>query len=132
MPATMHLSVAVRELHARRPFRMARGHRPALRNVFVRIEHDGIAGFGEASPVQDYGETGEPVAAKLAHGAALLKDGAPAGVADLEQLWLAAWPLLQPSRAAQCALDIALWDWLARRLGTSVAELAWQRPPQPV
>jgi L-alanine-DL-glutamate epimerase-like enolase superfamily enzyme len=53
-------------------------------------------------------------------------------VADIETAWVAAWRWLEPSRAAQCALDIALWDWLARSKGVTVCELAWNRPPQPV
>ncbi len=53
-------------------------------------------------------------------------------VADIETAWHEAWRLLAPSRAAQCALDIALWDWLAHRRGVTAAELAWGEPPRPV
>ena len=37
-----------------------------------------------------------------------------------------------PSRAAQCALDIALWDWLAKRKNLTVAEVALGERPRPV
>jgi L-alanine-DL-glutamate epimerase-like enolase superfamily enzyme len=42
------------------------------------------------------------------------------------------WPLVAPSRAAQCAIDLALWDWLGRRRGVSGTELAWGEPPREV
>ena len=35
-------------------------------------------------------------------------------------------------RAAQCALDLALWDWLARKEGVTVAELAHGHAPRAV
>jgi L-alanine-DL-glutamate epimerase-like enolase superfamily enzyme len=35
-------------------------------------------------------------------------------------------------RAAQCALDLALWDWLARKEGVTVSELAHGHPPRSV
>jgi hypothetical protein len=53
-------------------------------------------------------------------------------VADIASAWDALWEVLAPSRAAQCAIDMALWDWLARREGISAAELAWGRAPRPV
>ena len=39
---------------------------------------------------------------------------------------------MRPDRAAQCALDLALWDWLARKEGVSVTELAHGHAPRPV
>jgi len=53
-------------------------------------------------------------------------------VADIEHAWVEGWKHVAPSRAAQCAIDLALWDWLARREGRSVAELAWGEPPRAV
>lgn len=128
----MRLTVTLRELHPRREFRIARGRRTAIRNVFLRLEHDGITGFGEASPNAYYHETAEDIAAHLEGLAGFLAEANPATVEDLADLWQAAWPLLSPSRAAQCALDLALWDWLGRRLGQTVAELAWGHAPRPI
>jgi L-alanine-DL-glutamate epimerase-like enolase superfamily enzyme len=97
-----------------------------VRNVFVRLEDDGIAGYGEASPNAFYGETWEGVTARLENARPFLQDLKIDSVADIEEAWVEAWPFLVPSRAAQCALDIALWDWLGRRSGKSVTELAWK------
>ena len=103
-----------------------------MRNVFLRLEQDGIAGYGEASPNAFYGETWEGVTAKLEGAADFIRSLAVRSVADIERAWADAWPWLAPSRAAQCALDLALWDWLARREDVSVAELAWGAEPKPV
>lgn len=128
----MKLTWVSRELHPRRVFRISRARRREVRNVFVRLEHDGIAGFGEASPNSFYDETAEGVAAKLEAARAWLETLRIRTVADIEQAWEEGWKHLAPSRAGQCALDLALWDWLARREGKTVAELAWGEAPQPV
>ena len=61
----MKLAWVTRELHPRRVFRISRARRREVRNVFVRLERDGIAGYGEASPNAFYDETAEGVAEKI-------------------------------------------------------------------
>ena len=128
----MRLTCVSRELHPRRVFRISRARRTEVRNVFVRLESDGISGYGEASPNAFYDETWEKVIARLESARDLIGSLTIRNVADIEQAWEEAWRLLAPSRAAQCALDLALWDWLGRREGKTVSELAWQQRPQPV
>lgn len=128
----MNITCVSRELHPRRAFRISRGRRTEVRNVFLRIEHEGICGYGEASPNAFYDETWEGVTAKLEGARDFIAGLQIREVADIESAWRHAWPLLQPSRAAQCALDLALWDWLARKCQTTVAELAWGAAPGPV
>jgi L-alanine-DL-glutamate epimerase-like enolase superfamily enzyme len=121
-----------RELHPRRVFRISRARRRAVRNVFVRLECDGVTGYGEASPNAFYGETWEGVAAKLEAAREWLETLQPSEPADIPAAWGEGWKWLAPSRAAQCALDLALWDWLARREGRTVSELLWGEQPRPV
>ena len=128
----MKLTCISRELHPRRAFRISRGRRTEVRNVFIRLESEGIAGYGEASPNSFYEETWEGVIARLESAREFIAALQVHCVADIETAWQAAWQYLAPSRAAQCALDIALWDWLARRNGVTVCELAWNQPPRPV
>ncbi len=128
----MNLTCATRELHPRHAFRISRGRKTEVCNVFVRLEHDGCTGYGEASPNAFYGETWESVRAKLESARELLAALEVRSVADLEAAWSGLWSFVAPSRAAQCALDVALWDWLARRQGVTVSELAWGQAPQPV
>lgn len=128
----MNIAIATRELHPRHIFRIARARRTAVRNVFLRIERGGVAGYGEASPNAYYGETAELVAVKLAGVEPLLHEERLTAGEDIERIWHSAWQFLQPSRAAQCALDLALWDLLAKERGCGVCELAWGEPDQPV
>jgi len=128
----MNVTCVSRELHPRRAFRISRARRTEVRNVFVRIEGEGIAGYGEASPNSFYGETWEGVSARLESAREFIQILAIHSVADIERAWDQAWLRLAPSRAAQCALDLALWDWLGRREEKSVSELAWDQPPRPL
>ncbi len=128
----MKLTLAVRELHPRHAFRIARARRNAVRNVFVRLEHEGVTGYGEASPNAFYDETAESVFTKLDGARDFIASLAPRSAEEIAGIWRESWPLLQPSRAAQCALDLALWDWLGRREGVSVASLVWNAAPAPV
>jgi L-Ala-D/L-Glu epimerase len=128
----MNLTCISLQMHPRRPFRISRGWRSEVRNVFVRIEKDGISGFGEAAPINYYQETWESVMAKIEGARDFLTTLDLQSVADIEGAWTELWPMLAPSRAAQCALDLALWDWLGRRQGVSASELAWGAPARPV
>ncbi len=128
----MELTLSTRELHPRRVFRIARARRRAVCNVFLRLKHDGICGYGEASPNSFYNETEEIVAEKLTGAREAVRRLRIRSVADIERAWGELWPMLQPSRAAQCALDLALWDWLAKSQGCTVSELVWGEAPCPV
>jgi L-alanine-DL-glutamate epimerase-like enolase superfamily enzyme len=128
----MKLACISLEMHPRRPFRISRGWRAEVRNVFVRIERDGIPGYGEAAPINYYQETWQSVMAGIECARDFLSTLDVQSVADIESAWVELWTLLAPSRAAQCAVDLALWDWLGRRLGVSSSELAWNAPPHPV
>jgi len=128
----MQLSLFTRELHPRRAFRIARARKNAVRNVFVRLERDGICGYGEASPNAFYNETAEGVVAKLEGIRDALRSLEIATTEDISRAWERLWPMLAPSRAAQCAIDLALWDWLGKREGRSVCELAWGATPKTV
>jgi L-alanine-DL-glutamate epimerase-like enolase superfamily enzyme len=128
----MKLTCISRELHPRHPFRISRARRTEVRNVFIRLEKDGVAGYGEASPNSFYEETWQGVIARLEQAREFIEALHVRSVAEIEAAWNEAWRFLAPSRAAQCALDLALWDWLARLQGVTVSQLAWNEPAQPV
>ena len=119
-------------LHPRNVFRISRAARRETVNVFLRLDRDGIVGSGEASANAYYGENPAEVARKL-EGVRGFLEGRPIdSPADIESVWRDAWPMLAPSRAAQCALDVALWDWLGKGKGLTVTELALGQKPEPV
>jgi L-alanine-DL-glutamate epimerase-like enolase superfamily enzyme len=128
----MNLACISLKMHPRRPFRISRGWRSEVRNVFVRIERDGISGYGEAAPINYYDETWQSVMSKIEGARDYLASFELHSVTDIERAWIDLWSMLAPSRAAQCALDLALWDWLSRRRGVSACELAWNAPARPV
>ena len=100
-------------------FRIAHGSRRGHDNTFVRIEHEGLEGWGEASPSHYYGETRELVDAVLDLWAPLLGDDPFAFDAIEARLDQA----LQGHAAARAAIDSALHDWVGKRLGVPVWKL---------
>ncbi|HPA17317.1 MAG TPA: dipeptide epimerase [Verrucomicrobiae bacterium] len=128
----MNFDAVIHPLHPRSPFRVSHGDRSEVRNVFVRVRDAGITGCGEASPNAVYGESSDSVLARLHHAADWLCGQVVRSASDIGRIWAESWPMLAPSRAAQCAMDLALWDWLGHLEGRSVAELALGAKPHPV
>ena len=94
-------------------FRIAHGARRAHRNTLVRIEHDGVTGIGEAAPSHYYGETSELVEAALAAWAPALGDDPFA----LDAIDARLDEVLMGHGAARAGLEMALHDWIGKRLG---------------
>jgi L-Ala-D/L-Glu epimerase len=118
-------------LHPRGAFRIARKRTVPFDNVILRAENDGVAGWGEASPHPYYGSSAADVVQNLEALRGWLRTLSIRSVDDIARAWKESWTRLQ-DRAAQCALDLALWDWLARKEGVTVTELAHGHAPRPV
>ncbi len=128
---TLKLLCRTETLVPRFVFRVGHTTHRESHSIFIRIEdRDGFTGHGEAVPSRFFGETADDTRDKLLRAAGWLRGLSIRSVADLEAAWQEAWRVVQPSRSAQCALDVALWDLLARREGRSVAELAWGGKPR--
>lgn len=125
----MKIESQIRHLHPRQTFRISRGERSEVRNVFLKVESDGIVGWGEASPNAYYQETAEGVTGQLEKAAGWLASQRIENQEDIARIWEEAWEFLAPSRAAQCALDLALWDFLGQKRRRSVCELVWGTKP---
>jgi len=128
----VEIKTAVHQLHPRGAFRVARKRTVPFDNVILRVEHDGITGWGEASPHPYYGASASQVVGNLASLSGWLRTLSIRSVDDIARAWKESWARLHPDRAAQCALDLALWDWLARREGVTVTELAHGHAPEAV
>lgn len=128
----MKLSVKTLKLHPRTPFRISREAQVEVQNVIVTVEADGVTGHGEASPNKFYKETAADVSQRILAAAPIIAELQIDTVADIERAWSRLWPEFAPSRAAQCAVDLALWDWLAKKKGVSVCQLAHGHAPKPV
>jgi L-alanine-DL-glutamate epimerase-like enolase superfamily enzyme len=89
-------------------------------NVFVRIEKDGVTGFGEAAPNVRYGEDHAKTTDRINAVQNLfekydlwhyvdLKDEIFAGITD--------------QNCARCALDIAIMDWIGKKLNAPLYKI---------
>jgi L-alanine-DL-glutamate epimerase-like enolase superfamily enzyme len=108
------VSVEIFELKLRQAWGLSRGTWTTRRNAFVRIEKDGIVGLGEAAPIARYNETAESAAAFIDKARPVLdRDLAEYAVRrrEIEEVG-------PGEHAAKAALDMALLDWAAKRLGT--------------
>jgi len=128
----VEIKTAVHRLHPRGAFRIARKRTVPFDNVILRVEHEGVTGWGEASPHPYYGASAPDVVRNLESLSGWLRTLSIRSVDDIAKAWKEAWTRLHSDRAAQCALDLALWDWFARKEGVTVAELAHGHAPQPV
>jgi L-alanine-DL-glutamate epimerase-like enolase superfamily enzyme len=128
----VEIKTAIHQLHPRGAFRIARKRTVPFDNVILRVEHDGVIGWGEASPNPYYGASAAGVVRNLESLTGWLSTLSIRSVEDIAEAWKEAWSRLHPDRAAQCALDLALWDWLARKEGITVTELAHGHLPKAV
>lgn len=95
------------------------------------MQHDGVTGWGEASPHPHYGASAADVVRNLERLSGWLRTLSIRSADDIARAWTESSTRLQ-DRAAQCALDLALWDWLARKEGVTVTELAYGHGPKPI
>ncbi|NET37034.1 MAG: dipeptide epimerase [Cyanothece sp. SIO1E1] len=106
-------------VHKRVPLTISRGTTAASTNIWLRIEQDGIEGWGEASPfsIGDYAQSTEAIASELQNLIPLLEPLSPWEHQKIAQILRQH----QLSSAAHAALDTALHDWL----GKSVQQPLW-------
>jgi L-alanine-DL-glutamate epimerase-like enolase superfamily enzyme len=102
-------------LELRHPFGIASNTRTSTPATLVELEHDGVIGYGEAAMPPHLGESQASVAAFLTRATPLL-----AAVRDpfqLEEILPALDVLASGNTAAKAAVDIALHDWIGKKLG---------------
>ncbi len=99
-------------------FTIARGSKTAAEVVVVKITGNGVTGWGEAVPYPRYDETVPHVLASLEAARSSIEAGHRSD--------------LNLPKAAQNALDCALWDWQAKDSGIPVWQLAGLKAPTPV
>jgi L-alanine-DL-glutamate epimerase-like enolase superfamily enzyme len=122
----------IQKLQPRTVFRISREERHLVENVLVAIESDGLVGYGEASPNSFYNETAAKVSRLVSGLADFFQTVRIDSIQDIENVWNAVWPKLSPSRAAQCAVDVALWDLLGKKRKVTCTRLAHGRDPSEI
>ncbi len=111
----MHISVESFKVHKRFPLTISRGTTAQTTNVWLRVEQDGIEGWGEASPFNlgNHRQSTETILSALQEVAPMLKGFSPLERQRVEVVLKEA----QVSDSARAALDMALHDWLGKRVG---------------
>jgi L-Ala-D/L-Glu epimerase len=110
MPASLQIDVAVETWPIAGAFVIARGAKRKAAVVVVHVHDGATTGRGECVPYARYGETVDTVCAAI-----LARRDVRDPAALLDHM---------PAGAARNALDCALWDYKAKRNGTSAAALA--------
>jgi L-Ala-D/L-Glu epimerase len=108
-------------------FGIARGSRTTQSVVQVELEHDGVVGRGEASPVYYRGESVDSALEFLTSAAPPLVGDDPFALEDIEERL----EDVDGEAAGKAALDAALHDWIGRRLGVPVWRLLGLSPAAP-
>lgn len=98
-------------------FTISRGSRTEAKVLTVRLEHDGVVGWGECVPYARYGETAESVTEQIN---GLGENFDRVSLQDA----------LAPG-AARNAVDCALWDYEAKKSGQRAWQLAAIEKPGP-
>ncbi|MBD1938392.1 dipeptide epimerase [Microcoleus sp. FACHB-68] len=111
----MQIHIEPFTVHKRFALTISRGTTAQTTNIWVRIEHAGIEGWGEASPfsIGSNRQTTEDILEALQAFVRLADGLNPLNRQQIEQLFL---ELKTPS-AARAAIDTALHDWLGKKVG---------------
>ncbi|MBV2358838.1 dipeptide epimerase [Thalassococcus sp. CAU 1522] len=113
----MSLTVTRDTFRLAQAFTISRGSRTEARVLTVTVARAGVTGRGECVPYARYGESLDSVAAQV--------EALPAGILRAEL------QAALPPGAARNAVDCALWDWEAKRVGKPVWQLAGLAAPGP-
>jgi L-alanine-DL-glutamate epimerase-like enolase superfamily enzyme len=112
----MRLSLFPYRLQFKYPFRISHGTRTGTDVVYVKLEHDGLTAWGEATLPPYLPETQKSVTEFLT----VFSTGI--GNADIDA-WFEKLNDVETDLSAKAALDMALWDMKARIAGKTVAKL---------
>ena len=118
--SSARFEVTVKRLTLRHTWTLSRNSTDFKDNVFVRIERDGIVGRGEAAPNVRYGESTEQTVAALKRAQDSFGSGDWSAFAGMPPRWLSA---VADQRCAGAALDMALLDWVGRKLNVPLYRL---------
>jgi L-alanine-DL-glutamate epimerase-like enolase superfamily enzyme len=108
----MKLTVKRYDLRLRHTFTIARNSKDIEPCAIVALEHEGLIGYGEAAPSERYGETIETVLAFLSR-IDLQLFSSPF---EIDRILTHVGALASGNTSAKAAIDIALHDWIGKKL----------------
>lgn len=107
------------DLKLKHTFRISRSARDLAPVIILELEHDGIVGYGESSPTSRYGESLETIVLFFQK-VELNKFESPL---QLEDILNYVDSIEQGNTSAKCAVDLALHDWVGKKLGVPLYQL---------
>lgn len=113
----MKVRIGKLELAYTHPFGLSRWTTTGTTNLIVCVEHEGIAGWGEGSPNRRYHDSIEKATAFVRKAAGLL-----ASFHRTPETVFQTLANLPGSGAGHAAIDIALHDWISKKMGIAVYE----------
>lgn len=108
----LKVSTIIYELQLRQAWTLSRGTWNTRRNVLVRLEKDGIVGYGEAAPIPRYQESAESNQEFIMKARPILEKD----LWEYQDRWRELESLSHGQNAAKAALDMAILDWVSRSL----------------
>ena len=121
----MRVSTTIIDLQLRHTFTIARESKDISQAVVVELEHEGLTGLGEACPSRYYQETAAVVAETLEGLRGWLRDRSPL---VYRRFLDEAAEKLDTQRGALSALDLAVFDWVGKKLGLPLYRLLGVNP----
>ena len=112
----MHFAVKTFTIHKRFPLTISRGTTAQTSNIWVRLQDEGIEGWGEATPFSLVAEDSintDELLAELQQIIPVLEKFSPLERQSIEDVLQRA----RVSSSVRAAIDMALYDWLGKRAG---------------
>lgn len=110
----------VKRLQLKHTWTISRNSSDFKDNVFVRMERDGVVGWGEAAPNVRYGETPEKSLQRIREASSSLLRSDWSNFTEVKAQLDS---LIVDQSCAKAALDIALMDWVGKKLGVPLYRL---------
>jgi len=121
----MRLSITTRRLELQHTWTIARGSADFKDYHYIELEHEGVIGMGEAAHNLRYAESLESIHAFLEANRDFLEQAEPWHFHDLAQIF---HDFGEGQNAAKAALDMAVLDWITKKLGLPLYRL-WGLDP---
>ena len=116
----MELKLHKYELQLKDTFRISHVSRDVQPTLIVELTESGFTGYGEAAATSYYGVTVEGMADDIRAVASVLEENLDK---TPEEIWSVTAPYFKNKTFAQCALDIAVNDWYAKKQGVPLYKL---------
>jgi L-alanine-DL-glutamate epimerase-like enolase superfamily enzyme len=114
------IEIKIKKLQLTNTWTIARNSSDFKENVFLKIERNGIEGFGEAAPNVRYGENAELTTQKIRQAEKVLEKFDWFNYADIKT---AIDEEIRDQSCAKAAIDMAIMDWVGKSLKVPLYKL---------